>query len=385
MARCTAFALALTVTFLQPATQLDARTDEGTGIGVRPVSANEDVAIMTRFLIARRLNSGSLPDGAETPPPSGITAIERRVTTAMAGAGMVTACGSALCLDGRPWRLHGASVLAGLDDPASTVGRASQAGLNAIRIVNFLDEENGSADAEYSEWHWERVDRLVAAAGANNLKVILDLSTFRNLLMQSGRNPYTHDWASFIAFAANRINTVSGLRYGSDPTIAVVAIAGEVEPINTPDNVLGVTTAQVTAFFTRAFAEWRVHDEMHVLASGGLLHFDWDSGVDWRGIFRAADICSIHNYSPADSRATPVVAAYCADLGKPWITEEFGMEQSLVDAARARSFADMYDLQKRNGAAGAAFWNLGPQVDQPTFDVSEATPLTWDVVRLNAP
>jgi hypothetical protein len=385
IARIVTLAVAMIASSMLPAARLHAGTgsDETWTSGLAVADATGPVAT------ADSLDRGS-PATARgqvgglarlEPTPNGRPAVR----TAAARSGFVTACGVALCLAGKPWRLHGASVFAGLDDPGATVARAARAGLNTIRIVNFLDEDTVTPGAEYSEVRWERVDGLVAAAGARGLKVILDLSTYRNMLARSGRNPYTHDWAGLIEFAANRINTKSGLRYGSDPTIAIVAMAGEVEPINTPNNVLGVTTQQVSAFYERAFKQWRQHDREHLLSSGGLLHFGWDSGIDWRSIFDGADICSIHNYSAEDVSATPTVASFCAGLGKPWITEEFGVEQTLGDAGRARAFAEMYELQERHGAAGAAFWNLGAETVQPTFDVNQRTPLTWEVVRQRSP
>ena len=328
------------------------------------------------------------PPASPTPQPTATTA----PTVAPAPTapppppqtGSVTVCGRSLCQAGSPWYLHGASVLGGMDDPASTTGQARSAGLNTIRIVNFLEERGAPATAAYDEWYWARLDRLIADASANGLKVILDLSTYRNMLVNAGVNPYTHDWSAFVAFAANRRNSVTGMRYGDDPTIALVAIAGEIEPINTPDNRLGITTAQVTEFFVRTFAQWRSVDSVHPVTSGGLLHYGWNSGIDWRAIFAAADACSIHNYSPGDVAATPTVAAHCASLNKPWITEEFGWDTSLGDASRAASFQSIYDLNRAYGSAGVAFWNLGQQVQMPTYDVNETTPLTLDVVRRNA-
>jgi hypothetical protein len=272
-----------------------------------------------------------------------------------------------------------------MDDPGTAMRRARDANLNTVRIVNFLDEHGSVGSAPYSEWHWARLDRVIAAASNAGLKVILDLSTYRNLLANAGRNPYAYDWHEFLRFAATRRNTVTGVRYADDATIALVAIAGEVEPINTPDNKLGVTTAQVTNFFRSAFATWRAYDSRHPVSSGGLLHYGWNSGIDWRSIFAAADVCSIHNYSDSDMAATRMIAAFCAGIGKPWITEEFGWERGVGDAARATRFQAMYNLQIAQQAAGVAFWNLGGQTSSPTFDVNTSTPLTWDVVVRNAP
>lgn len=332
-----------------------------------------------------------IPSASPTPAIASSTPSPQPTSTAAAPAsptaqpGRISVCGRALCLAGQPWYMHGASVLGGMDDTAATAARATSAGLNTIRAVNFLDERAVPATAAYDEWRWARLDRLIANAGLDGLKVILDLSTYRNMLANAGFNPYTHDWKTFVSFAANRRNTVTGVRYGDDSTIALVAIAGEVEPINTPDNKLGVTTSQVTEFFKRTFAQWRAVDTVHPVSSGGLLHYGWNSGIDWRAIFAAADVCSIHNYSAGDVAATPAIAAYCAGINKPWITEEFGWDTSVGDASRAASFQSIYDLNRVNGSAGVAFWNLGPQTQMPTYDVNEATTLTLDTVRRNAP
>jgi hypothetical protein len=300
----------------------------------------------------------------------------------------VTRCGTSLCLGGRTWYLYGASQLGGMDDPQTRASLGASAGLNTLRVVNFLDEEGAPSSAPYDEARWRRVDGAIAAAGSHGLHVVLDLSTYRNLLWNSGANPYTTDWGSFLAFVANRRNTASGVVYANDPTIAIVAFAGEVEPINTSSNTRGITTGQVTAFFKRAFAEWKALDAHHLTSSGGLLQIDWNSGIDWKAIFDLADsdVCAMHDYSKADQTVTtPAVAAYCGSIGRPWITEEFGWEQSTGDSTRAGLFDAMYGLQRTYHAAGVSNWNLGTQLGGSTYDFNTGTPKTWDVVTANAP
>ena len=325
----------------------------------------------------------ALPTPVPTPTPSPTPSAT--ADPAPAPSGFVDVCGRRLCVNGSTWYLYGASILSGLDQPAGAMGRANTAGLNTVRVVNFLNEQGSIGSAPYDEWHWARVERVIAEAGQARLKVIFDLSTFRNMLANAGRNPYTYNWDDFLKFAATRRNTVTGVRYADDPTIALISIAGEVEPINTSANTLGVTTDQVTSFFRRAFATWRSFDSNHPVSSGGLLQYGWNSGIDWRAIFAAADVCSIHNYSDGDIAATPTVASYCAGLGKPWITEEFGWERGIGDSTRAARFQSMYDLQSAYHAAGVAFWNLGGESTSPTFDVNGTTPLTLDRVIRNAP
>jgi hypothetical protein len=303
--------------------------------------------------------------------------------------GFVVRCGTALCLGGRTWYLYGASQLGGLDDPNARAGLAVSAGLNTLRIVNFLDEGGAPSSAPYAEPYWQRVDRVIAAASAHGLHVLLDLSTYRNLLWNAGGNPYTADWQHFLSFVATRRNTASGIVYANDPTIAMVAFAGEVEPINTPSNARGITTTQVTDFYKRTFGEWKALDANHLTSTGGLLQLAWNSGIDWKAIFALgdSDVCSIHDYSGADQTiTTPAVATYCASIGRPWITEEFGWEQSVGDATRAQRFADMYSLQRTFHAAGVSTWNLGTTLGGASdFDFNAGTPITWSAVGASAP
>jgi len=333
------------------------------------------------------------PSASAGPSPTASAAPSATPTATPVSDAFVGVCGTSLCVLGQPWYLYGASNLGGLQSPGDHAALAVSARLNTLRIVNFLDEHGGLGDAPYDPARWASVDEAIAAARAAGLHVVLDLSTFRNLLRNAGLNPYTYDWGSFVAFVAQRSNTVTGARYADDATIALIAVAGEVEPLNTPANALGITSQQLTSFYERTFGQWRSIDSRHLLSTGGLLQLDWDSGIDWRAIFSLAgdDVCSIHDYSAADQTiTTPEVAAFCAVLGKPWITEEFGWGQSIGDSTRAAQFSAMYSLQKRYAAAGTGFWNLGTQVAGiggvgATNDVNPSTPLTWGVIGANAP
>ena len=309
-------------------------------------------------------------------------------TPQSASAVYVQTCGIRLCLGGSTFPFFGASVLAGPDDPASSVAQARAAHLNVIRVVSFLHEEQDPTSAPYDEERWQRVDRMIAAARQAGLKVELDLTTYRNLLIAHHINAYTYDWRPFIRFVTHRVNTVSRETYGSDPTIALVAFAAEVEPPGSPDVPVNYTTAQITGFFARTLAQWRAQDRHHLLTTGGLLHLDYDTGIDWRSIMRlpVVSVAAIHVYSVGDERVTvPQVSAFAIALKKPWITEEFGNERGLGDAVRARWFAQMYELQSRYHSAGVAFWNLGIQTVSPTYDVNTSTPLTLAVVRSQRP
>ena len=303
--------------------------------------------------------------GSKRPPP---------------GPVRVTVCGTSLCA-GAVWKLKMGSIN-GLSDPAKAPGWAKDLGLNTLRLTDFLDFHPTSPQAAFDATRWARVDRLIAASRAAGLYVELDLSTYRNVLLAVGVNPYTYDWAPFLDFVVNRRNTVTGVRYGSDPTIALVAFAGEVEPINGSRDV-GVTTAQLTAFFRTVTDRWAARAPGQLLTTGGLMQLDWDSGIDWQTLMALPNnhVPSIHIYSDADRRTTvPAFAARAAQLGKPWLNEEFGAPAAIGDEARAALFTSTYQLTRSYRAAGNGLWNVGPETTN-THDVGPQFPLTFAAVR----
>jgi cellulase (glycosyl hydrolase family 5) len=338
-----------------------------------------------------------------------------RAASKSAKSPFVQRAGTQFVLSGRPWFLYGAANYGTLNPSgqgtiAGTTSLALAGRLNAIRFVNFLDERGLDAAAPYDETSWRRVDAALADLKNNGLKAILDLSTYRNHLQNfalntgSATTPYSQNWKPFIRFVAGRTNTVNGSKYKSDPTIAIVSFAGEPNPPNSGEP-LKPTTQELTNFYTNVFAQWRMLDKDHLLSTGGLLHLDWEerfgnpagSGIDWQTIFslRQNDVPSMHNYGlnqtdrPADY-ASPKVSAYCRQIGKPWITEEFGFEQSRGDDVRAGLYQQVYGIQGTYGSAGVAFWNLGNElVPAPTvpttFDTNPNTPLTWTSVQTSAP
>jgi hypothetical protein len=280
-----------------------------------------------------------------------------------------------------------ATVYNGLDTPRLSVSRVQALGLNTVRITDFLDVDGQPATAAYEEHRWRQVDRLIAAAASAGLFVQLDLSCYRNLLKNAGLNPYTEDWAPFLRHVVERRNSVTGMRYGDDPAIALVSFAGEVDAIHSRANTYGLTPDQLLEFYREVQHFWHRAAPEQLLTTGGLIHLDWESGVDWRAIFALPhnDVASIHVYSSGDlADSAPAVAAYSRALGKPWVVEEFGYPAELGDAERAARFSTMYAAAAGNSAAGVGFWNVGPQTTD-TYDVGPQFPRTFDVVREHRP
>ncbi len=146
---------------------------------------------------------------------------------------------------GAPWELRCGSTYGNLDTStkrANLVTWALAAGLSAIRITDWLDTAGTIGTAEFDATRWGYVDDMVTRCAGAGLKVVLDISCFRNLLQQPGHNPYgigsdictanhgadawSSHWVPFLTWLAARPSR-AGWTYVSDPVIALVDIAGE--------------------------------------------------------------------------------------------------------------------------------------------------------------
>ena len=282
---------------------------------------------------------------------------------------LVTRCGASLCLDQTPWRINGGSTNGNPTNgqtPDANIALALQLGVNTIRLTDFTAQPGRLNAGEYVESEWVGVDNMIAKAAANHLKVELDLSTYRNFLESQSPtfNPYTYDWTKFLTFVANRRNTVTGVRYGSDSTIALVSFAGETEaPDHTDSKNRGVTAAQLVAFYSKVMTLWGTLAPQQLRIPGGL-YFLTDTTMPWQQIFSlpSCDVMAIHSYSSDDEQSQPAVEALAKQLHKPWIVEEFGFSTHdyPVDTVRAAAFNRQYDLGLTNGANGVSWWNIDP-------------------------
>ena len=361
------------------------------------------VAALSAVLVLRDHAAGPNPDGTAhvTAPPTGTPTTTPAKEQAPAE---VTVCATHLCENGSPWYMNGASVYnpglrpeqSGFLNPMGTVALAQRAGLDTIRIVNFFSDDGIPSSTPYAETTWEQVDQMIADAGAAGLHVDLDLSDYRNIQWNSCINPYTSDWTAFIRFVATRRNTVTGRLYADDPTIATLGISGEPLPVGShtfmapatgQDCTLSYTTQELTDFYARTTGLWKRLGATVAVNPGGLGYLNEPtSGIDWKAIFAlpTVDLCDIKTYGGMLAYSG-TVAAYCASIGKPWIDEEFGWQQSEGDTARATELRDMCQTIFTEGSSGANFWNLGYQVAPTSYDIGPATPATFAAARVCRP
>jgi hypothetical protein len=330
----------------------------------------------------------------------------RRPTTA---AGFVSVSGQQLMLNGQQWIQHGATVYGwGMNNRSALISLAQSAGLNCIEPVNFESNFN-DVSTSMTEATWVPIDDLLARCRTAGLKLLLNLSGYGHSLAANGQKPTNVDWNTYLSFVMNRVNTINGITYKNDNTIAKIELYGEVAAPNYSEPMRG-TTAETTAFFSRTLGQLRALTSNHVISTGGFSYLDSDSsGIDWQTIMSGVNnqICDIEiNSMPDRNIAVPNVAAYAVSIGKPWFLAAFSSCQGVAgfggdanhwanDSLMADHFEDCYRIARAanatapapsNAACGAHFWNLGqtPAQDQ-NCDISPNYPLTFAKVQQWAP
>jgi aryl-phospho-beta-D-glucosidase BglC (GH1 family) len=277
------------------------------------------------------------------------------------------------------------------------VALARRAGLNTLELVEFDTRYHTLSDTESSAT-WSRVDAFIAAAKAGGLHVILNLSEFGQSLQAAGQPAVTTDWGPYLKFIANRVNSVTGVRYADDPTIAMVELWGEIPAPNYPNSV--GTTQQITDFYSRSLAEWGTDAPNILVSSGGFSYInDPRSGIDWKTIMAdpANAACDVEVNSTADlSVSVPSVSSYCRSLGKPWFLAAwsscFGASRGAWDldywssdaamAAHARAMISVADGVSVPTPLGDDFWNIGDTAAVTgTCDIGPQFPLAFAALQ----
>ncbi len=337
------------------------------------------------------------PVATSTPSPTPIATPPPSPSSSPPTSSFVTVCGTALCAGGVRFDERGATAYGQYSNPAGVVALARRANLNTLELVEFDTRYHTLSDTESSAT-WDRVDAFIAAAHAGGLHVILNLSEYGQSLQAAGHPPVTTDWGPYLSFIANRVNTVSGIRYADDPTIAMVELWGEIPAPNYP-NPVG-TTQQITDFYTRSLAEWHADAPNILVSSGGFSYInDPHSGIDWKTIMADPGnaACDVEVNSTADlSVSVPSVSSYCQSLGKPWFLAAwsscFGASRGAWDldhwssdaamAAHARVMVDVADGVSEAAPLGDDFWNIGDTAAVTgTCDIGPQFPLTFAAIE----
>jgi hypothetical protein len=139
--------------------------------------------------------------------------------------------GASLCLHGQPFTLYGATMYGQFENPDWLIATAQDLHLNTIRVVNMFPQPyRGDPEVMVREAAaWQPADRAIAALATAGLHATLSVSDYRNYLLAAGGNPVRDQLGPLLEFVANRVSRATGVRCVDDSTIALIALAGEVE------------------------------------------------------------------------------------------------------------------------------------------------------------
>ena len=334
---------------------------------------------------------GSKPRPA-FPPPGG------------SDSGFVRVCGTSFCIRNSRFWIKGATAYGQYDAPSALVASASDGNLNTLELVEFDIAHHELSDTR-SPATWARIDKVIAAARAQHLHVILNLSEFGQSLQEAGStmssSSWQPQWNDYLSFVANRVNTATGVVYKSDPTIAMVEIWGEI-PAPGYSGAVG-SSDQLQAFYAATLAAWKKLAPNILISSGGFSYLnDPQSHIPWRAIMSDPNnaACSFEINSASDRNTTArMVTQYCRALGKPWFLAAWSSCNKatgqdlhdwfdggpITDAKMAAHAKDMYGIAQGGSPAtyrslGTDFWNLGPDATE-SCELGPQFPETWDVIQ----
>ena len=317
----------------------------------------------------------------------------------------VQLCGMQLCLHGEPFVIHGATSYDTYDHPETEVALALRAQLNTLAIVEFETRHHQLSDT-MSEATWTRIDKFIATAKTSQLHVILTLSSYAQSLQQAGQTPTRTDWNNYLAFIANRVNTVTHVKYKDEPAIAMVQLWGEIcypgEIDSTCPAGTSGTAQDMVDFYHRTITEWHALAPNILATTGGFSHLSnsTSSGIPWQTIMSdpANPLCELEVNSPSDtSQSVGKVTRLCAQIRKPWYLaawsacyDDHGYPfYTPSDEAMAGHAQDMYDIERGGPpaavpAVGSEFWNLKDAGNTPGHcDIGPSFPRTFAVVQEN--
>lgn len=281
------------------------------------------------------------------------------------------------------WSTDRSSAIETIKSAASsqiTVGRVWALG-EAEADAGQWFRENGMLRAGPDGWledGFRHLDKIVATAAANNMRLIIVLA---NRWPDLGGIPqYTRwaglsDWWQFyndeqcrnwyrahLAKLILRRNTITGQLYRDDPTIMAWELGNELSaPLNKRE--------LLTDWVVEMARYIRTIDNNHLVGAGVESYTTPQERDWWIALHRLAkiDYADIHLYpnsAPWDTgwpRIENILterAATAHDLGLPLLIGEYGFLTSMGD--RAEQMCHFIELARNIGASGTLFWTYGP-------------------------
>ncbi len=272
-------------------------------------------------------------------------------------------------------------------DHIMTMG--SNLGQNLIRPTDYWDIHDSHPE-QGSENIWRNIDYLVCTAQQHSIFVELDVSAFQKVLISQHLDAFNPDnWKTFL--------TAVGKHYTNQSAVAFYSIVGEPQVPNNSDELNTLVN-----FYRVTTDTLRAADSHHLITAGGFNHMEQETPdlPWWHDIYSLPnnDIAAFKTYSLDDLHLIPTIAAFAKQIGKPAFDEEFGMPQSLGDAAftggagfegiqtsRAQFYQDVYTIGEPVNIQGFVFWDLGCDLRSDSYQINPNTPAVWQVVGQHGP
>jgi mannan endo-1,4-beta-mannosidase len=335
--------------------------------------------------------------------------------------GFVARDGARFVIDGKPFRFAGANVSVMYRDEdrermPDTLREAARDGLRVVRVWAFGEggeDGIGAVGADRADWprkhrmrptpdSWNEdslvhLDRVIAEAGRNNLRVQLCLTNWwrdtggvTQYLYWAGitdaadeRHPFGINVERAMLFYTNdttrklyrehalkivtRRNTVTGVLYRDDPTIFGWELMNEAQASTGRWAERRAWVAEMSAYIKSL-------DPDHLIAPGTWGYRSSWERREWLEEHRlpTVDYCDVHNYPRDDldsyvdslqalSEFIDNRAAAALSIDKPFVVGEFGMgPEGYKNFSEAEWYRALFESSLRAGAGGAMFWIITP-------------------------
>lgn len=264
----------------------------------------------------------------------------------------------------------------------------AQAGQNLVRPTDYWDVHYHDQKQD-DVTIWKNLDYLVCAALQRGVFVDMDVSAFGHFLASQGYDPFdASNWITFL--------DAVGKHYSNQPSIAFYSILGEPSP---PKSLAAMN--KLVEFYRAVTDELHKSDGQHLITAGGFNHMEEETPQTpwWQEIYSLPnnDIVAFKTYSLDDLNLISKIAAFGKGLGKPLVDEEFGLPQGMGDASysgevynnlqtsRAQFYQEVYSFGEQAGVVGFAFWDLGCELRDSSYQVNPGTPSVWQTILGHAP
>lgn len=331
---------------------------------------------------------------------------------AAAPSGFVSALGTQLILNGKPYRPVGYNQYRLTSMPGGYICDGSYGPVTDAQLNRWLDDMKNAGATIVRTWffqsyywgspnRWEAFDRLLNAAAARGMKVVPVLvNHWPNCEPSAGpknlafyENGYTQPNSYGYPLSFREYARTVAAHYANEPTVAYLQLVNEAE---TPSNgSCSPETEQAGARALRAFA-----DDMtgviksvapnHLVSLGTIGEGNCGTaGQNYRYVHAGAvDICAVHDYNHA-TQAMPgdqwngmqVRLDQCNGLNKPIVVDEAGIVADVSEdgsssgvitpttlSRRARFFNAKITAQFAGGVDGYLIWEK--ILEDSTFNLS---------------